>query len=116
MVFDVKFSGIDFEQSLSYVCFEFDVAIYFYLIQGFYYEFNSTKNLDSRIYWVRSLSDLETLYLLALISMRKAPKIFEIGSAHGETSYAMARINQDTHVFSLDLPVDDTVAHQNKMR
>ena len=63
-----------------------------------------------------SLSDLETLYLLALISMRKAPKIFEVGSAHGETSYVMAKINQDTHIFSLDLPVDDTVAHQNKMR
>ena len=63
-----------------------------------------------------SLSDLETLYLLALISMRKAPKIFEIGSAHGETSYVMAKINQDTHIFSLDLPVNDTVAHQNKMR
>jgi|GEM_PF-2615777 len=63
-----------------------------------------------------SLSELETLYLLALISMRQAPKIFEIGSAHGETSYAMARINQDNHIFSLDLPVDDTVAHQNKMR
>ncbi len=63
-----------------------------------------------------SLSELETLYLLAIISMRRAPKIFEIGSAHGETTYAMARINQETHIFSLDLPVDDTVAHQNKMR
>jgi len=32
-----------------------------------------------------SLSDLETLYLLALISMRKAPKIFEVGSALNKT-------------------------------
>jgi len=67
---------------------------------------------DSR--W--SLSDLETLYLVALVAMLNAPKIFEIGSAHGETSYALARSNSEAHIFSLDLPVQDIVDHQNKMR
>jgi hypothetical protein len=67
---------------------------------------------DSR--W--SLSDLETLYLVALVTIINTPKIFEIGSAHGETSYALARSNSEAHIFSLDLPVQDTVAHQAKMR
>jgi len=63
-----------------------------------------------------SLSDLETLYLLSIISLRSNPKVFEIGSAHGETSYAVARVNSNAHIFTLDLPVEDHTLHQNKMR
>jgi len=75
-------------------------------------EFIMSFHRDSR--W--SLSDLEILYIVALVTIMKAPKIFEIGSALGETSYTLARSNSEAHIFTLDLPVQDTVAHQNQMR
>ncbi len=59
---------------------------------------------------------VEMLYVVGLAKLINAKKIFEFGTYLGQTTYHLAGISEDTHVYTLDIKNEDPKIQESKGR